>query len=177
MRGDGPQARQVNAGSVVYAIGEDRTSPWLEAIGGIRGDHVPGWAPSPCRLPGPVTRYGAVVTATQARPSERQPVSVCGAGCAWAEPGRSARGAVGVWASGREHTRALGLQGGAQLGRNYGLWAASSSCSARDGLPLYLDAQRLSLEFVGAADAWAAGRGSSLQELVRSYIYHRTPCT
>ena len=40
-----------------YAIGEDRTSPWLEAIAGIRGDHVPGWAPSPCRLPGPVTRY------------------------------------------------------------------------------------------------------------------------
>lgn len=33
----------------------------------------------------------------------------------------------------------------------------------------YLDAQRLSLEFVGAADAWAAGWGSSLQELVRSY--------
>jgi hypothetical protein len=50
MRGDGPQARQVNAGSVVYAIGEDRTSPWLEAIAGIRGDHVPGWAPRPCRL-------------------------------------------------------------------------------------------------------------------------------
>ena len=51
-----------------YAIGEGRTSPWLEAIAGIRGDHVPGWAPSPCRLPGPVTRYGAVVTATQAPP-------------------------------------------------------------------------------------------------------------
>jgi len=50
MRGDGPQARQVNAGSVVYAIGEDRTSPWLEAIAGIRGDHVPGWAPRLCRL-------------------------------------------------------------------------------------------------------------------------------
>ena len=44
----------------------------------------------------------------------------------------------------------------------------------------YLDAQRLSLEFVGAADAWAAGRGSSLQELVRSYTtvppYVGRPC-
>ena len=42
-----------------YASGEDRTSPWLEAIAGIRSDCIPGWAPSPCRLPGPVTRCGA----------------------------------------------------------------------------------------------------------------------
>ena len=33
----------------------------------------------------------------------------------------------------------------------------------------YLDAQRLSLELVGAADAWAVGVGLSLQELVRLY--------
>ena len=121
-------------------------------------------------MPAPRTRYevrcGRDRDSSTRLPSASKCVRgrVCGA-----EPRRSARGAVGVWASGREHTRALGLQGGAQLGRNYGLWAASSSCSARDGLPLYLDAQRLSLEFVGAADAWAAGRGSSLQELVRSY--------
>ena len=61
-----------------YAIGEDRTSPWLEAIAGIRSDHVPGWAPSPCRLPGPVTRYVQVSVGfspprlQRAPPSERQ---------------------------------------------------------------------------------------------------------
>ena len=62
-----------------YAIGEGRTSPWLEAIAGIRGDHVPGWAPSPCRLPGPVTRYETCLrrvltaaTATSTPRSERQ---------------------------------------------------------------------------------------------------------
>ena len=33
----------------------------------------------------------------------------------------------------------------------------------------YLDAQKFSLELVGAADAWAAGFGSSLKELVRFY--------
>ena len=47
-RGSGSFGSRRTAG---YAIGEDRTSPWLEAIAGIRGDHVPGWAPSPCRLP------------------------------------------------------------------------------------------------------------------------------
>ena len=46
--------------SAGYAIGEGRTSPRLRAIAGIRSDRIPGWAPSPCRLPGPVTRYGAV---------------------------------------------------------------------------------------------------------------------
>ena len=58
---------------------QDRTSPWLKDIAGIRHDHVPGWAPSPCRLPGPVRGYGAVhprfftaASATQAPPSERQ---------------------------------------------------------------------------------------------------------
>ena len=34
--------------------------------------------------------------------------------------------------------------------------------------------QRLSLELVGAADAWAAGWGSSLQELARSYLSYTT---
>jgi hypothetical protein len=75
-----------------YAIGEGRTSPWLEAIAGIRSDHVPGWAPSPCRLPGPVTRYVQVSVGfspprpQRAPPSERQKM------CA----GQSVRGAVGI---------------------------------------------------------------------------------
>ena len=61
-----------------YAIGEERTSPWLEAIAGIRSDRIPGWAPSPCRLPGPVTRYVQVSVGfspprlQRAPPSERQ---------------------------------------------------------------------------------------------------------
>ena len=42
--------------------------------------------------------------------------------------------------------------------------------TAHAPLIAYLDAQRLSLEFVGAADAWAAGWGSSLQELVPASI-------
>jgi hypothetical protein len=124
-----------------YAIGEDRTSPWLEAIAGIRSDHVPGWAPSPCRLPGPVTRYGAVVTATQARPF-RAPVSVlCGAGCA----GRS-RGGVraGQSESGRLGVNTLGLWG-SRGGRNYSATRAqlrAVGCflfvqRTRRGLPLY----------------------------------------
>ena len=57
-----------------YAIGEGRTSPWLEAIAGIRGDHVPGWAPSPCRLPGPVTRYGADGRDRRARAALRRAI-------------------------------------------------------------------------------------------------------
>jgi len=106
-RGSGSFGSGRTAG-YAYAIGEGRTSPWLEAIAGIRDDHVPGWAPSPCRLPGPVSypaRYE--VRCGRDRDSStpfRAPVSVCGAGCA----GRSARGAVGVWASGRQHTRRLG---------------------------------------------------------------------
>jgi hypothetical protein len=41
-----------------YGIGEGRTSPWLEAIAGIRRRSYPRLgSPSPCRLPGPVTRY------------------------------------------------------------------------------------------------------------------------
>jgi hypothetical protein len=39
-----------------YAIGEDH--PGWKPLQGSASDHVPGWAPSPCRLPGPVTRYG-----------------------------------------------------------------------------------------------------------------------
>ena len=38
-----------------YAIGEERTSTWLESIAGIHqgsSNRIPGWAPtSPCRLP------------------------------------------------------------------------------------------------------------------------------
>ena len=73
-----------------YAIGEDRTSPRLEAIAGIRQRSCPRLAPSPCRLPGPIGRYGAVLpqvftatAATQHPPSgARYGVRgrVCGAG-------------------------------------------------------------------------------------------------
>ena len=61
-----------------YAIGEERTSPWLEAIAGIRQRPYPrlgspdrhpgissGWAPS--RLPGPVTRYVQVSLSSSSR--------------------------------------------------------------------------------------------------------------
>jgi hypothetical protein len=50
-------------------------------VQGSANDHVPGWAPSPCRLPGPVSRgtvrtsarfFTRQCTATQAPPSERQ---------------------------------------------------------------------------------------------------------
>jgi hypothetical protein len=88
-----------------YAIGEERRKNghhpgWKPLIAGIRSDRIPGWAPSPCRLPGPVTRYGAVVTATQA-PAFRAPVSVCGAGCAGrsrggVRAGQSESGRLGV---------------------------------------------------------------------------------
>ena len=53
-RGSGSFGSDRTAG---HAIGEGRTSPWLEAITGIRHDYVPGWVPSLCRLPGPVRRY------------------------------------------------------------------------------------------------------------------------
>ena len=62
-----------------YAIGEGRTSPRLEAIAGIRQRPCPRLAPSPCRLPGPIGRYGAVLpqvftatAATQHPPAGRQ---------------------------------------------------------------------------------------------------------
>ena len=60
-------------------------------------DHVPGWAPSPCRLPGPVPRYVQVSVGfspprlQQAPPPERQKR------CA----GQGVRGSSGVRASGR----------------------------------------------------------------------------
>ena len=34
--------------------------PGWKPLQGSASDRIPGWAPSPCRLPGPVPRYGAV---------------------------------------------------------------------------------------------------------------------
>jgi hypothetical protein len=87
------------------AIGEERTSPWLEAIAGIRSNRIPDWAPSPCRLPGPVTRYETCLrrvftAATVSSTPFRAPVSVCGAGCACAgqaESGRLDVNTLGLW--------------------------------------------------------------------------------
>jgi hypothetical protein len=70
-----------------YAIGEDRTSPWLEAIAGIRQRSCPRLGSKP--VPAPRTRYEVraslrrVLTAATATSTPfRAPVSVCGAGCA-----------------------------------------------------------------------------------------------
>jgi hypothetical protein len=52
--------------------------PGWKPLQGSADDHVPGWAPSPCRLPGPVTRYLQVSVGfspprpQRAPPSERQ---------------------------------------------------------------------------------------------------------
>jgi hypothetical protein len=65
MAGSGSFGRQRPHRWVCHRGRTDITlTSWLKAIAGIRGDHVPGWAPSPCRLPGPARRYGAIVTAT-----------------------------------------------------------------------------------------------------------------
>ena len=40
-----------------YAIGEGRTSPRLEAIAGIRSDHVPGWLQARAGSPDPSGGY------------------------------------------------------------------------------------------------------------------------
>ena len=64
-----------------YAIGEGRTSPWLEAIAGIRQRPCPRLGSKP--VPAPRTRYE--VRCGRDRDSStpfRVPVSVCGAGCA-----------------------------------------------------------------------------------------------
>ena len=102
-----------------YAIGEERTSPWLEAIAGIRSNRIPGWAPSPCRLPGPVTRCETCTcmhictcactcactctclrrvftAATVSSTPFRAPVSVCGAGCARLFPSGPAGSSIGA---------------------------------------------------------------------------------
>ena len=46
-----------------YAIGEDRTSPWLEAIAGIRGDHVQAGLQARAGSPDPLR--GAVRTSAR----------------------------------------------------------------------------------------------------------------
>jgi hypothetical protein len=38
--------------------GKDGHHPGWKPLQGSANDRIPGWAPSPCRLPGPVTRYG-----------------------------------------------------------------------------------------------------------------------
>ena len=40
--------------------GKDAHHPGWKPLQGSANDRIPGWAPSPCRLPGPVPRYGAV---------------------------------------------------------------------------------------------------------------------
>eukprot|EP00964_Phaeocystis_antarctica_P010121 scaffold5543_cov39-Phaeocystis_antarctica.AAC.2 len=70
-RGSGSFGSDRTAG---YAIGEDRTSPWLEAIAGIRERPCPRLAPSPCRLPGPVPMYVQVsVGFSPPRPQQAPP--------------------------------------------------------------------------------------------------------
>jgi hypothetical protein len=81
-----------------YAIGEDRTSPWLEAIAGIRQRSCPRLGSKP--VPAPRTRYLLTSTryetclrrvftaATVSSTPFRAPVSVCGAGCAGLFPKR-----------------------------------------------------------------------------------------
>jgi len=39
------------------ASGKVGHHPGWKPLQGFAGDRIPGWAPSPCRLPGPVTRY------------------------------------------------------------------------------------------------------------------------
>jgi hypothetical protein len=63
------------------AIGEDRTSPWLEAIAGIRQRPYPRLGSKP--VPAPRTRYE--VRCGRDRDSStpfRAPENVCGARCA-----------------------------------------------------------------------------------------------
>jgi hypothetical protein len=69
------------------AIGEDRTSPWLEAIAGIRQRPYPRLGSKP--VPAPRTRYEVraslrrVFTAATATSTPfRAPENVCGARCA-----------------------------------------------------------------------------------------------
>jgi len=54
--------------------------PGWKPLQGSASDHVPGWAPSPCRLPGPVPRYetclrrvftAATVSSTPSRAPEK----------------------------------------------------------------------------------------------------------
>ena len=40
--------------------GKNEHHPGWKPLQGSANDRIPGWAPSPCRLPGPVPRYGAV---------------------------------------------------------------------------------------------------------------------
>ena len=68
-----------------YAIGEDRTSPRLEAIAGIRSDHVPGWLQARSGSPDPLE--GTVRCSRRFSPRRprlstprRAPDMVCGPG-------------------------------------------------------------------------------------------------
>ena len=61
--------------------------PGWKPLQGSASDHVPGWAPSPCRLPGPVPRYETCLrrvftAATVSSTPSRAPEKVCGARCA-----------------------------------------------------------------------------------------------
>eukprot|EP00964_Phaeocystis_antarctica_P110296 scaffold74668_cov73-Phaeocystis_antarctica.AAC.2 len=40
--------------------GKNAHHPGWKPLQGSASDRIPGWAPSPCWLPGPVLRYGAV---------------------------------------------------------------------------------------------------------------------
>ena len=40
--------------------GKDAHHPGWKPLQGSASNRIPGWDPSPCRLPGPVPRYGAV---------------------------------------------------------------------------------------------------------------------
>jgi hypothetical protein len=67
--------------------GKNGHHPGWKPLQGSASDRIPGWAPSPCRLPGPVTRYETclrrvLTAATVSSTPFRAPVKVCGARCA-----------------------------------------------------------------------------------------------
>ena len=119
--------------------------PGWKPLQGSASDRIPGWAPSPCRLPGPVTRYETclrrvLMAATVSSTPFRAPVSVCGAGCA----GRS-RGEVraGQSESGHLGVNTLGLWGllsflKAKVCKSCGMCTCSGQSSWVRGISLSL---------------------------------------
>ena len=78
--------------------GKDGHHPGWKPLQGSANDRIPGWAPSPCRLPGPILRYGAVFGTDFHRQCLRlKPHSERQIRCA----GQGVRGSRGpsVWAS------------------------------------------------------------------------------
>ena len=115
--------------------------PGWKPLQGSASDHVPGWAPSPCRLPGPVPRYETCLrrvftAATVSSTPSRAPEKVVRVNPFLARLHYVACMTVCIYCMYRYRRRPRAPLGeaAAQLSSN-SLWPALRDCATRESVP------------------------------------------